>query len=513
MIGRRPMRRRLDQLRARTHALARSISRRRWAGYLGAPLLIVLGLGVLVLLNVAHRSLWGQVLYALAITTAVVWLLGRVLCNFLDIPMISIQRSLLWAIVAIVAVPVAVAHGGVAIGLLVGFPLTWLGIHLIRTRLGIRGEGLPPWLGLIGGLLALTLYVVLTPRVGSAEPPPRAAPIVTDEDEEGAELARRVRPVLLFHESEARFPLNIGAAITSRLIEACRTALGGEPCNVLEREADVDLDADYLSVEDVVGPRGGGPNSAIYYRVVPDGDRVYVDYWWYFTRNPTPVAAGVFCAPGFQLPGLTCHEHASDWEGVTVVLGPCETFGPPCTRFRDRRWAPAAVRYAQHEFLVSYAWRPTLVRLWRGRSRPVLRPLVFVANNSHASYPNACFHRCKQIRTLLGQSVSEAAHNGRVPWSRNDECGDCVRRLPLTRDDKPALWNAFEGRWGTQKCILAGSYCDASRAPGAPSKQSRYKDPGQPGPWLCLAQPGDPDARTLRRCAGTADPDTGIPGS
>ena len=64
----------------------------------------------------------------------------------------------------------------------------------------------------------------------------------------------------------------------------------------------------------------------------------------------------------------------------------------------------------------------------------------------------------------------------------------------------------------TQRCILAGSYCDASRAPGAPSKQGRYKDPGEPGPWLCLAHPDDPDARGLERCTSSADPDDEIPG-
>ena len=281
---------------------------------------------------------------------------------------------------------------------------------------------------------------------------------------------------------------------------------------MLDRESDVDLGADYLHVEDVVGPRGGGPTSSIYYRVVPAGNRLYVDYWWYFTRNPNPVASGVFCAPGFQLPGLTCHEHPSDWEGVTVVLAPCEGFGPPCTTYGGRRWAPAAVRYAQHEFVVSYAWRPTLVRLWRGWDRPVLRPLVFVANNSHASYPTACRRLCKQIRTLFGAAVSEAAHDGLVRWTHNADCDACVRRLPLTRDGEPALWNAFGGRWGTQKCILAGSYCDASRAPGAPSKQGRYQDPSEPGPWLCLVHPDEPDARGLRRCTSSADPDAEIPG-
>lgn len=506
------MRRRLHELRSSALELAKSISRRRWAGYLGAPLLIVFGLLVLILLNLAHRSLWGQVLYAVAVTTVVVWVLGRALCRYLDIPLISLQRSLLWAVVAIVAFPVAVAHGALALLLLFGLPLLWLSVHVVRARfLGRRGEP-PPWVGLVGGLLALALFVVLTPRVASPESPPRAAPVVTEEDQEQAELARRVRPVLLFNSSEARFPLDIGAAVSQRLVEACRAALGGEPCKVIEREADVDLDADYLSVADVIGPRGGGPTSSIYYRVVARRSRVYVDYWWYFTRNPTPVAAGVFCAPGFQLPGLTCHEHPSDWEGVTVVLGPCETFGAPCTRFGDRRWAPVAVRYAQHEFIVSYAWRPTLVRLWRGWSRPTLRPLVFVANNSHASYPNACRRLCKQIRTLLGRAVSESAHDGRLRWSRNDDCATCVRRLPLTREDEPALWNAFGGRWGTQTCILAGSYCDASRAPGAPAKQSRYRDPSQSGPWICLANPDDAEARGLRRCTTRADPDVVIPG-
>ena len=505
------LKQRLHALRFKAVELAKSAAHRRWAGYLGAPLLIVVGLAVLILLNLAHGTLWGQVLYAVAVTTAVVWAAGRVLCRYFEIPVISVPRSFLWATFTVVAFPVAVAHGLRAIVVLFGPLLLWLLAHIGGSD-RVAGVRLPPWSGLVAGMAALTLFVVLSPRVAGAEPPPQAAAVVSEEDQAEAALARRMRPVLLFDENEARFPLDIGAAVASRLVAACRAALGGEPCKIIEREADVDLGADFLSVEDVVGPRGGGPNSAIYYRVARGTDRVYVDYWWYFTRNPTPVAAGLFCAPGFQLPGLTCHEHPSDWEGVTVVLGPCETFGPSCTRFGDRRWAPAAVRYAQHEFLVSYAWRPTLLRLWSGRrNRPVLRPLVFVANNSHASYPQACRQRCKQLRTILGRPVSEAAHDGRVPWERND-CGTCVRRLPLTRDDRPALWNAFGGRWGTQTCILAGSYCDASRAPGAPAKQSRYRDPGQPGPWLCLSRPEDPDARVLRRCTTSADPDAGIPG-
>ena len=452
------MRRRAAAVGTSVDAIAKKVARKKWAGYVGMPLLLFAGLAVLVLLNVAHRSLWGQLLYALGITTAVVWLAGRALCRHLGIPPLSIRRSFLWAAFGVVAFPIALTYRPTGLLLLFGFPALWALARASRARFGFPRETPPPWTGLVAGVVALALFVLLTPRVASGEAPPLAAPPATAEDQEQAALARLVRPVLLFDENESRFPLDIGAAITERLIETCRAALGGEPCKFVEREADIDLGADYLAVEDFRGPRGGGSNSGYYYRVVPARNRVYVDYWWYFTRNPTPVGSGVFCAPGFALPGLTCHEHASDWEGVTVVLGPCEKFGPPCAELSGRRWAPAAVRYAQHEFIVSYAWRPTLLRLWRGvRGRPQFRPLVYVANNSHASYPNACRRNCRQLRRIAGTAVSEGAHDGRIAWAHNSECPSCLRRLPLTDDDEPALWNAFAGRWGTQECSLAGA--------------------------------------------------------
>jgi hypothetical protein len=84
--------------------------------------------------------------------------------------------------------------------------------------------------------------------------------------------------------------------------------------------------------------------------------RIYVDYWWYFTRNPSPIGAAVGCAPGARWVGVTCHDHPSDWEGVTVVLGPCPDGSRDCVRSGGERYAPLAVRYAQHEHLVSYSW-------------------------------------------------------------------------------------------------------------------------------------------------------------
>ena len=66
--------------------------------------------------------------------------------------------------------------------------------------------------------------------------------------------------------------------------------------------------------------------------------------------------------------------------------------------------------------------------------------------------------------------------------------------LPLTTSGDPALWNAFPGRWGEQKCILGGAYCDLSGAPKGPSFQTRYKEPDGEVDEYCLS------GRRLVRC-------------
>jgi hypothetical protein len=419
-------------VRASALRLAKSIAKRAWAGYVGMPLLIALGLAVLILLNLAHRSLWGQLLYAVAITTAVVWGLGQLLCKHLEIPLISVQRSFLWAAFGVMALPLAVAHGLTALMLLFGVPLLWLAAYVGRATIRFPRKTPPPWTGLVGGVLALTLFVVLTPRAASGESPPRASPLVTEEDQQQAGLARQVRPLLLFDENEARFPVDIRAAVDSRLIETCRAALGGEPCKFVEQESELDLGADYLNVADVRGPRGGGTNSAYYYRVVPRANRVYVDYWWYFTRNPTPVGEGVFCAPGFGLPGLTCHEHASDWEGVTVVLGSCKTFGSPCVAVGGKQWSPVAVRYAQHEFIVSYVASYALEAVAHSRGP--------------SGSPSARLRREQQPRLVPGglsaqlQTASDTRRRARLRKRPRRPCAVGAERRLLHVPEAPAAY-------------------------------------------------------------------------
>ena len=89
---------------------------------------------------------------------------------------------------------------------------------------------------------------------------------------------------------------------------------------------------------------------------------------------------------------------------------------------------------------------------------------------------------------------------------------DCLQPIPITAEGLAASWNAFRGRWGRQTCILAGAYCDTSKAPGSPAGQPRYRDPGRPGAWLCVADPRlEEPLPELEDCGDEVDPDTEIP--
>jgi hypothetical protein len=502
--------------RAAVRIIRRIPASHRWPAFILLALLLLGALGALILFNLALRQLWSELVYSIVVTTLVLWELGRiaVIKDALDHfghSALSIKRAFIWSAFVLVAVPVAVVHWPYGPMLLALGPLLALVLYLRRA------PGEPRWwrspvIGAAGGIVLVLAAAAVPPRIGAARAATEA-PTAAEERPEARPLAEAVRPQLLFDEGEQRFPVDIDAVMARGDVEACREALGRDPCDSMRKAEDIDVGADYFDFEDIRGTAGGGDATAYYYRVVERRTRIYVDYWWYFTRNPTPVAPGVFCAPGFRLAGKTCHEHASDWEGVTVVLGPCPGQDRPCVAAADgKRWTPIAVRYAQHEFLVSYPWRPTLERLWADvPSREPLRPVVYVARDSHASYPVRCRRKCKQFRSFLGRGVAESAHDGRLPWSANDACDDCLQPLPLTADGEPAEWNAFDGRWGDQHCLLSGAYCDASGAPRAPPRQSRYKRPWQSGPWVCLAKPNDPRSTALRRCAPSQSPDGSLP--
>lgn len=450
---------------------------------------------VLVILNMSLRAwgLWGDLAFALIVMTTVLWMLFRAARPLLgrDKKYTAFPRALSATVTTLVGAPVAFVTWPVGLIVLLAPVGFWLTQLLTRLR---RGLGPPPlWPAALAGVALLLIYVGIRAPLSKTDIVPRAIPAAQLEDAD-VELADHFRPLLFLDAGEKRYPLDIEDAIAEGRISMCRGRVRGDDCKDLATAAEIDDSFDYLQMADAPPPRRGGDDgSAYYYRVDRRRDAVYVDYWWFYARNPSPVAGDVFCGPGLRTPPFTCQEHAGDWEGLTVVLGPCAKTTDTCVEAGGDLLGPVTVRYAQHEHVRPYAWlelegrwgdlpRPTSAALgpvWDEFVSPAAadhgpHPLVFVARDSHASYPDPCFGKCTQ----KGRDLPEGRHDGGLPWAHNLACDGCVIPLPLTAGGNPALWNAFSGRWGEQECILGGAYCDFSPAPHSPSYQKRYNFPG-----------------------------------
>jgi hypothetical protein len=293
------------------------------------------------------------------------------------------------------------------------------------------------------------------------------------------QLAYAYRPLLFFDEHERySWPVDVGSAFAEGAVDMCKHGAVGDECETVKSGADLDQSFAYLKVDPTrfgPGDRGESPQaigSAYYYHVFhrPSGSHTYVDYWWYMPYNAS--LTGWMCSPGFSVTDFDCFDHESDWEGLTVEVG---RDGDP----------PVAVFYAQHAHVEQQPWR-ALRRAWRKLRRGpstagegVYHPLVFVARASHASYP----YPCKNILCHeSGSALPEGGYRGESAWAGDEDevcAGVCLKPLPITRDGAPASWNAFSGPWGTQTCILDGTFCDRSEAPQSPAYQWRYENLGQ----------------------------------
>jgi hypothetical protein len=148
----------------------------------------------------------------------------------------------------------------------------------------------------------------------------------------------------------------------------------------------------------------------------------------------------------------TCFDHEGDWEGVTLVLSK-DSAKPDRLEF---------VNYAAHEGVFRY--RPVQIE------REGLRPVVYIANGSHAAYPFACPNDCKQVNKLFGHALPEDNTDGKRPWGRNDEA-DALLPLPA------GSWEAFAGFWGSRTCDDAFGACTFGVPPRSPSQQRRFGSP------------------------------------
>jgi hypothetical protein len=293
----------------------------------------------------------------------------------------------------------------------------------------------------------------------------------TSETFGDAALAAEYRPRLRFALGEKyAFPVNVGTLFRTGAVRACPAIGGGLiGCDKIEQISGLTEEYDFLDIDIEAALEHNAAyerESRYYWHVVHDKrERLsYVGYWWYLPYNPSPVLSASFCTPGFSIRDLTCFDHESDWEGVTVVV-------------RDGERTPTEVRYAQHRKVVRYGWSE-LVRLWEGVEgggfKVGVRPLVYVAKGSHASYPHPCKAHCLQGARLL----FEGRNDGSVRWAKNDDpCGACLEPLPTDIRGNPALWNGFDGEWGAKHCVLRDVICNVGNAPRAPSKQDQYKTP------------------------------------
>lgn len=248
---------------------------------------------------------------------------------------------------------------------------------------------------------------------------------------------------------------------------------------------------------------------------------LYLDYWWYLDGNPANIASGATCGGGLAIPGKTCFDHPSDWEGLVVVLD-----------VSGKEARPLAVHFAQHKHVVRYSWSEAQARWATLRAKPPAglshgqrkhlnairenlaaipdvagRPLAFVGQGTHSTYAWPCTGSCHQVV----DSITENDYDGERSWSGNvtEACvtitSTCVRLFPTSQHGKrAALWNAFTGVWGHRECILKGTYCTAELSPGAPSTQDRYKKPARITAWV------DGDQRP-HRCGGDDGPCPALP--
>ncbi|WP_028063967.1 SGNH/GDSL hydrolase family protein [Solirubrobacter soli] len=219
----------------------------------------------------------------------------------------------------------------------------------------------------------------------------------------------------------------------------------------------------------------------------PDG-LILLDYWWYLPDNPADSGRGAFCGPGFSIGGVTCFNHQSDWEGVTVVLD---------AQHPDE--APVSVNYAEHDGSVRYSWA-ALQRLWAQTgvkpSDPV-RAVVYPARGTHASYPSQCGDQScpRGVLKNVGDAsaLTDRPHDGKVQWAGNTDDGCaaiCVAALPTrTAGAEPASWNAWRGHWGTANCVM-GVFCSSAQPPLSPGNQPRYQSPSCTGKAYDVAGAG-----------------------
>ena len=379
--------------------------------------------------------------------------------------------------------------------------------HLIERIAEFGGLGLAVFLAgvVVGGAIVFTLHE--THALPSTTVRQVRAFSEVQEPLAGT-LADRFRPWLLFDSKEPWRPLNVDDVLDEGTHFFCTTSTGHTTCQRITGAAQFDAmqaQATLGTASDVKlgsgsfrnyhGPVrcggvlldcGAGGQSAIYYHVTQSNDRYYIDYWIFYRFNHfSRSEPGLSCKSQLARENDVCDEHEGDWEGVTAVTQP------------DDANRLDYVVYAAHKGTFRYS--ASQLKLMDGT-----RPVVYVANGSHASYPRPCASACSQPDGLaqLGLvNLPEGDFDGKASWARNgDACpanqpGSCLVSLSL----QP--WVTWAGQWGAG----CGSACNGAtdaNSPASPGRQARYQTPwcsSANGIFTC-------DGTTVASCADWLGP-------
>jgi hypothetical protein len=333
---------------------------------------------------------------------------------------------------------------------------------------------------ILGAALVLVLHLANQLPGGGKR---QVSPFSEVPDSQAAPLAARFRPWLVFDSGERWRPLNVDSLLDEGVHGFCHGA-GNTGCTRVENYVAFDrlvgqtsgLGAHLnLAGNDVAqyhGPEkcttplldcGTGPRSAIYYHVTRSYDRFYIDYWWFLRDNHVAISRSLCFSPDLQKAGV-CDEHEGDWEGVTVVTPP------------DDENHVAYVVYAAHKGAFRYA-ATGLQMVGKDKTRPV----VYLADGSHAAYPLACKKEpCFEPIALAAAGlldIPEGRYDGRAAWARNpdDQCnpngpGSCLISL------RGQPWTNWPGLWGGG-CERACGGTGNVNSPQSPGVQARFQTP------------------------------------
>lgn len=292
-------------------------------------------------------------------------------------------------------------------------------------------------------------------------------------DTSDASYAATYRPRLLFDSAEHWRPLTVSSFLTERdpsdasgltpwnqVCSSLDVCSGLASADSLTGNAYIAMPGNPNDAASIHSPNAGcvgdplydcdsGAFSSGYYHVVasPTSGYKYVDYWYFYRDN---YFDGTFDG------------HEGDWESVTVA---------------PSKLTPGTFDFASlsaHGTWYSYLRQN--VTCDNGEScgsetaKSGQRIRVYVANGTHAGYPDQCinsdFHSCDDPATPLAE---ENNRNGNAEWG-NDDASPTSTTLPLTEN-----WVGWDGHWGDPHQVTT----PATESPRGPAFQAPHWDQ----PW------------------------------